>query len=171
MKILRHSPEWLRAIGDAPDGGKTNWMSAVILYDDASLAHAASRKCREIEQHVETAKIYAMRTVNLNTLPGSDKSQMASTEAASADLVFVCLKPDHQLSRWTQLWMREWASNRSNSRGALIHFCHQENFADWRTTLVREFLETISRLSNLELVEASATEELASSDVELAGLN
>ena len=126
MKILRHSAEWMRSVGTAPGGSKTNWLTAVILYDDAQLAHAASAKCREIEQNVGSAKIYALRTINLNTLPDNQQSsQMASTEAASADLVFLCVHPDRQLTRWTQLWMRDWASNRSNPRGALVHFCHQ----------------------------------------------
>tara|TARA_R110002096_G_scaffold29509_4_gene88915 strand:- start:5523 stop:6026 length:504 start_codon:yes stop_codon:yes gene_type:complete len=154
MKILRHSPEWMRAVAKASDGKTTNWLSVVVLYDDAQLAHAASRKCREIEKNVDHAKIYAIRTINLNTLPGSEGSQMASAEAATADLVFVCLKTDHELSRWTQLWMREWASKRQQNAGALIHFCHQEHCDDWRTTLVREFLGTVASLGHMELVEA-----------------
>lgn len=160
----------MRTVAKASDGKSTDWLSVVVLYDDAQLAHAASRKCREIEQNVDHAKIYAIRTINLNTLPGSTNSQMASTEAASADLVFVCLKTDHELSRWTQLWMREWASHRQKT-GALIHFCHQEHCDDWRTTLVREFLETISSLGQMELVEAGSEADEPARTVDFAGLN
>ena len=160
----------MRAIGKAPGGNKTNWLTAVVLYDDAQLAHAASSKCREIEQNVEHAKIYALRTINLNTLQGSPNSKMAITETASADLVFICLNPDHELSRWTQLWMREWASNRTNHHGALIHFSHQDHITDWKTSLVREFLEHISELGSLDLIEVSASESMTP-ELELPFLN
>ncbi len=172
MKILRHSAEWMRSVGTAPGGSKTNWLTAVILYDDAQLAHAASAKCREIEQNVGSAKIYALRTINLNTLPDNQQSsQMASTEAASADLVFLCVHPDRQLTRWTQLWMRDWASNRSNPRGALVHFCHQEHFGDWQNSLMREFLETVASLGQMELVETSVEAGTAQPAQILTGLN
>ena len=131
------------AVADLP-------INAAIIHSNLPLARKAWQKLQDIEDTTEGIYLDHITEIDLNALFENDDPTEKAASVAEADIIILALDKAELPEAWRD-WFIVWAHLREPKVGTLV--CIFGGCAcGWCGARIREFLEGLAQISQLEVV-------------------